>query len=363
MDTDPEAGIYVKPRKEALREIIRDVVRYAIFSHHWASCEPTYQDIFASNSAGNLSFGKRSVKDTGIAKLIQLCDTARALGYKLVWSDTCCIDKANKTELSEAIHAMFKWYAHAHLCIVHLAASSSLSDFKCEPWFKRGWTLQELLAPRRIKFYNKDWHPLTNLPNDKGHLALMSVLSTVTGIPRDVVIADNSHGIRGRGIWEIMSWASTRKTTRIEDAAYCLYGLFDVNLPITYGEGEKAFPRLVEAIVARYSAWDAFAWAGQASSRHPALPCSPACYPKWDEAMVSDGMGMASFALTSHGLRLTSVPLIPLVFSSVSKGVGENGSYRVTLRPRSHGATVLGVYSDVTSCLWLQSTPTPPRRD
>jgi hypothetical protein len=345
VDIDPEAGIYVPQCKAALRETIHDVVRYAIFSHRWTDSEPSYQDVSASVSFGGLN-KQRNIKTAGLAKLVQLCETARALGYKLVWSDTCCIDKNNMAELSEAIHAMFKWYAHAHLCIVHLAASSSLTDFEREPWFKRGWTLQELLAPRRIKFYDETWRQFTTFTNDKDDPALMSALSTVTGIPRDVVVADNSRGIKGRGIWEIMSWASGRKTTRIEDEAYCLYGLFNVHPPIAYGEGEKAFPRLVEAIAERYHTWDVFAWGGQASERHPALPCSPACYPRWDEAMVSGGVGMTAFALTSHGLRLTSVPLIPMVFASGTRD--GNGPYTVTLSPRSDDVMALGVYGDVT---------------
>lgn len=343
--THPEACIYVNPRKAALRATIHEVVRYAIFSHRWTDSEPSYQDVLTSS--GRLSIGKhRNFKTAGLTKLVRLCETARSLGYRLVWSDTCCIDKTNATELSEAIHAMFKWYAHAHVCIVHLAASSSLADFKREPWFERGWTLQELLAPKRIKFYNKDWHPFTDLVSDKANNMVLSALSAVTGIPRDAVVADNSRGIRGRGIWEIMSWASMRKTTRIEDAAYCLFGLFDVNLPITYGEGEKAFPRLVEAIMAQCSTWDVFAWAGQASSRHPVLPSSPACYPKWDEGVIRGEVGMSGFALTPHGLRLTSVPLIPMAF--VSEVKDGNESYAVTLSPRSDAEAALGTYSNIT---------------
>lgn len=348
VDTHPETAIYVKPRKAAFRETIRDVVQYAIFSHRWTDREPSYQEISASVSP---TLGRqRNIKSAGLAKLVRLCETARKLGYKLVWSDTCCIDKTNTAELSEAIHAMFKWYAHAHVCIVHLAASSSLADLEREPWFGRGWTLQELLAPRRIKFYDQKWRPFTAFANDKDDPTLMSTLSTVTGIPRDVVVADNSRGIKGRGIWEIMSWASTRKTTRIEDATYCLFGLLDVHLPVTYGEGERAFPRLVREIIARRPAWDVFAWAGQASEGHPALPYSPVCYPRWDEAMVSGEVGMAAFELTSHGLRLTTVPLIPMEFmlaSTEKAGPGVEGSFIVTLRPRSSAATTLGVYGDV----------------
>lgn len=346
VDTHPEAGNYVPLRKAALHETIRDVVQYAVFSHRWTNSEPSFQDVSASSSGPSLG-RHRNTKSAGFAKLVQLCEIARALGYKLVWSDTCCIDKTNTAELGEAIHAMFKWYAHAHLCVVHLANSSSLTDFKHEPWFTRGWTLQELLAPRRIKFYGKGWRAFTALANDKDDPALMSRLSTVTGIPQDAVVADNSRGIKGRGVWEIMSWAATRKTTRIEDAAYCLYGLFDVHPTIAYGEGEKAFPRLVEAIVERYHTWDAFVWSGQASERHPALPCSPACYPKWDAAIVSGEVGMAAFVLTPHGLRLASVPLIPMVFASEARDANSE-SFTVTLRAWSDAAMALGVYGDVT---------------
>ena len=343
--TDPAAGTYLSSRKAALRETIRDVVKYAIFSHRWTDSEPSYQEISSPTK-------QRNVKTAGLAKLVQLCETARKLGYKLVWSDTCCIDKTNTTELSEAIHAMFKWYAHAHVCIVHLGASLSVADFEREPWFKRGWTLQELLAPRRIKFYDKEWHPFTVLANDKDDTELMSTLSTVTGVPRDIVVADNSRGVNGHGVWEIMSWAATRKTTRIEDAAYCLYGLFDVHLPIAYGEGEKAFPRFVEAIVARCPTWDVFAWAGQASEGHPVLPSSPACYPRWDKAIMGEEVEMTTLNLnlTSHGLWLTSVPLIPMAFVSEAEADLKDikGLFVATLRPRSNVATTLGMYGDVT---------------
>lgn len=346
IDSNPEAGNYIYARRLALRETIRDVIKYAIFSHRWTASEPSYKDVCASGSSGSL--GKyRSTKTAGLAKLVQLCETARAIGYKFVWSDTCCIDKDNTAELSEAIHAMYKWYSHSHLCIVHFAGSSSLEDFDQEPWFTRGWTLQELLAPRRIKFFDKGWRPFTTLDNDKKDEALMSTLLRVTRIPRDVIVADNSHGIRGHGVWEIMSWAAPRKTSRIEDAAYCLYGLFGVHPSIAYGEGEKAFPNLVEAIAERYHSWDVFAWSGEASERHPALPSSPVCYARWDKAMVSGEVGMTEFTLMPHGLRLTSVPLIPMVFASETRN-SDGESFTVTLSPRSDSATALGVYSDVT---------------
>ncbi|KAF9243202.1 heterokaryon incompatibility protein-domain-containing protein, partial [Melanogaster broomeanus] len=249
---NPET-IYVAQRKHILREIILEIVKYAMFSHRWdAAGEPNNRDV---------TTGKQR-NTAGFKKLTNFCKTAKSLGYKLAWSDTCCIDKSNTAELSEAIHAMFKWYSHSYLCIIHLAESSSYSDFDHEPWFTRGWTLQELLAPRRVKFYTKKWEPLTTHAtiNDKEDKYLLSALSTVTGIPETAIAADNSKGIKRRSVWEIMSWASKRKTTRVEDIAYSLIGLFGVNLTITYGEGEKAFPRLVEAIMMSKPKWDVFAW-------------------------------------------------------------------------------------------------------
>ncbi|KAF9230176.1 hypothetical protein BU15DRAFT_91174 [Melanogaster broomeanus] len=216
---------YVSQRDEVLKEIIQEIVKYAV---------TLYRDVITGK--------QRNI--AGFKKFANFCKTAESLGYKLAWSDTCCIDKSNTVELSEAIHAMFKWYSNSHLCIVHLAESSSYSDVRYDPWFTRGWTLQELLAPRRVKFYTKKWEPLTThaTTNDKEDHHLLSALSNVTGIPDTVIAADNSKGIDDRSVWEIMSWASKRKTTRVEDIAYSLIGLFGVNLTITYGEGEKAFP-------------------------------------------------------------------------------------------------------------------------
>ncbi|KAF9238332.1 heterokaryon incompatibility protein-domain-containing protein [Melanogaster broomeanus] len=250
-------------RDEAVREIIQEIVKYAVFSHCWdAAGEPTYQDV---------TTGKHRCT-AGSKKLTRFCKTAKSLGYKLAWSDTCCIDKSNMVELSETINAMFQWYSHSHLCIIHLAKSYSSSDFDHEPWFTRGWTLQELLAPRRVKFYNRTWQPLTSdtTTNDKEDKVLLSALSAATASQRPLSLQTTA---------KIMSWASKRKTTRVEDMAYSLIGLFRVNIRIGYGEGENAFPRLVGAIMMTRPNWDVFAWVGKASSDYPAIPCSPACYP------------------------------------------------------------------------------------
>ncbi|KAH7883252.1 heterokaryon incompatibility protein-domain-containing protein [Phlebopus sp. FC_14] len=314
--------IYVYQRQVVLKELMHQTIKYVVFSHRWhADGEPTFQDI---------SSGKQR-KIVGFDKLKRYCQKAKALGYRLIWSDTCCIDKTNSAELCEAVQAMYKWYANAYLCIVHLADSTKSSDFGREEWFTRGWTLQELLAPKRVKFYNKDWYSFTSVANDKEDAAILSALYHTTGIPEAAIIADNSNGIRSQSVWEIMSWASKRKTTRIEDIAYSLIGLFGVHLTIAYGEGETAFSRLVEAIMHRKARWDIFAWVGQASAYHAAIPSSPACYPPFEPLSAGKSVGVKNFSMTSDGLRLLSLPLIPVKFVLGSVGIG--GTCTAVLQP------------------------------
>jgi len=145
------------------------------------------------------------------------------------------------------------------------------SDFPRSRWFTRGWTLQELLAPKAITFYNTSWHELGNLirgdyyysPSGRSawrsnHQQMKRLVSEITGIPRPYV-----GGYRPLNIASIamkMSWASTRQTTRLEDIAYCLLGLFDVAMPMLYGEGMKAFTRLQEEIMKNEDDESLFAW-------------------------------------------------------------------------------------------------------
>ncbi|KAF9230043.1 hypothetical protein BU15DRAFT_84122 [Melanogaster broomeanus] len=342
--------LYLQQRKRTLREIEIEIVKYATLSHRWdAAGELTYRDVTAGKH--------RNI--AGFEKLTHFCKAAKSLGYKLAWSDTCCIDRWNGSELNQAIQAMFKWYAHSHLCIVHLAESFSSLDFDHEPWFTRGWTLQELLAPRRVKFYNKAWQPLSpdTTTNDKDDNILLRALSDATSIPEVVIAADNSKGINGRRVSEIMSWASKRETTRVEDIAYSLIGLFKVNLTTKYGEGERAFPRLVEAIMKRRPDWDVLAWVGKASQDYPAIPSSPACYPKFTEPMVSGDVGPWEFTTTNRGFLLSSLPLIAMKFESAA--ADEEGIFTVILKQQSNAAQrSVGTYNNVTIFPCVFSTTT-----
>jgi hypothetical protein len=261
------------------QEDVQTRVKYTIFSHRWGAHEPSYQQ---------LSQDERWIDDPtpinnpGLSKLLRFCDKAHLHGCAYAWSDTCCIDKSSSAELEEAIRAMYRWYRDAEVCIVHLAATDTLEDFENEPWFRRGWTLQELLAPKRIAFYTKDWSSIfvdnvrrAESINDKEDWRVLGTVSKVTGIPA----GDLRHFRPGyERVSEKMRWASRRETTRMEDVAYALIGIFDITMPIAYGERRWAFHRLMECIAQRCSEPGFFAWAGDASSYSLALPSSPASY-------------------------------------------------------------------------------------
>ncbi|KAE9369906.1 HET-domain-containing protein [Stipitochalara longipes BDJ] len=224
---------------------------YAILSHTWEQEEVTYQDMQRPDA---------KLKD-GYTKIERCCDQAVGDGYDYVWIDTCCIDKSSSAELSEAINSMYVWYKNAKICYAYLAdvgpilnsnPSKPLVSFKESRWFTRGWTLQELIAPARVEFFAWNWSPYGTKAE------LHSALSEVTGI--DEATLRGSRNLREVSIAKRMSWASKRVTTRVEDIAYCLLGIFGVNLPLLYGEGEKAFIRLQEEIMRNSDDHSLFAW-------------------------------------------------------------------------------------------------------
>ncbi|KAH7884241.1 hypothetical protein F5I97DRAFT_1937751 [Phlebopus sp. FC_14] len=196
----------------------------------------------------------------GYAKLYAFCNKAKEYGCPFAWSDTCCIDKTSSAELNEAIRSMFRWYRDATICIAYLGSSSSPADVANDPWFTRGWTLQELLAPYRTKFFDKTWEPLVNGDNDKDLTDPTGILAKVSSATR-ISTYTICHFLPGTNrVAERMGWASTRRTTRVEDAAYCLISIFDISLDVQYGEGITAFSRFTEALLKRYSGWDIHAW-------------------------------------------------------------------------------------------------------
>lgn len=219
--------------------------KYAILSHTWGEDEATFAQ-WCSRLA-RLRKGRRS----GFTKIHATCRQARRDGLSYVWIDTVCIDKTSSAELSEAINSMFDWYERAEICYVYLADIPSeppagvdlLELMGSSRWFSRGWTLQELIAPENVVFYSQSWRSLGTKK------ALARFISDVTGIDQICIRNRAEKPLRKYSIAQRMSWAADRATTRPEDMAYCLLGLFGINIPLLYGEGRRAFIRLQEEII------------------------------------------------------------------------------------------------------------------
>jgi hypothetical protein len=177
--------------------------------------------------------------------------TVELLVSQLIGSRSCCIDKTSTAELSEAINSMFRWYREATVCYAYLADVTEASQIKSSRWFTRGWTLQELVAPATVWFYALDWKYLGS------KLDLQSEIRYITGIDTEVLTTGELEMV---SIARRMSWAAKRQTTRIEDQAYSLMGIFDVNMPLLYGEGRKAFVRLQEETMKTSDDQSLFAW-------------------------------------------------------------------------------------------------------
>ncbi|EIW77747.1 HET-domain-containing protein, partial [Coniophora puteana RWD-64-598 SS2] len=259
--TEQEADIW-GPTPHLVTGLVKSKARYAILSHRWGADEPTYLDL--STPARLAQLEDEQPQGPGYSKLKNFCREARKHGMVFGWSDTCCIDKSSSAELDESIRSMFRWYRNAELCLVHLAQTRGLHEVHRDPWFRLGWTLQELLAPRRIKFFAADWVVLTVEENDKAvNASLLEPLERATGI-REVDLrnfAPDPFDVDIR-----MTWAAQRVTTRAEDAAYALMGMFDVSIQIAYGEGaDRAFARVVEAIMLAGGSPTVLNWAGPAA--------------------------------------------------------------------------------------------------
>ncbi|KAL4072751.1 heterokaryon incompatibility protein-domain-containing protein [Scleroderma yunnanense] len=259
----------IRERKQVDRRIrileFRDdeTTPYAILSHRWSEQEVHYDEMteLAKMKMDEQDEVRRRL---GYQKILGCCKQAKGDGYGWLWIDTCCIDKRSSAELSEAINSMYRWYENSRVCYTYLhdvpgTAFPVESDKRTYPnsngwpeWFSRGWTLQEMIAPNDVRFFNKDWHHI----GDKKTLA--AILSSITRVPQHVL----TNGLSGNRpcVAQIMSWAAGRMTSRVEDRAYSLLGLLDVNMPMLYGEGKKAFHRLQLEIIRMSNDQSIFAW-------------------------------------------------------------------------------------------------------
>jgi hypothetical protein len=220
---------------------------YAILSHMWEGQEVAYKDLQNHKDIEDVDARLKG----GYQKIFFCATQAKRDGLDHFWVDTCCIDKANNTELSKAINSMFRWYQKAKKCYVFLSdveddslEGNGESAFRQSRWFNRGWTLQELLAPHSVEFFSKDGARLGS------KASLEHLIHDVTGIP---VEALSGSDLSEFDVAKRFSWATNRQTTEEEDGAYCLFGIFGVHLPLIYGEGkENAFERLRGAAILKH---------------------------------------------------------------------------------------------------------------
>ncbi|OBT94247.1 hypothetical protein VE01_07792 [Pseudogymnoascus verrucosus] len=240
----------------------------------------------------------------GFGKIRKSCEQAVRDGYSYVWVDTCCINKESSAELSEAINSMFRWYKASAVCYVFLSdvhtitlsGGTMMPEIGSSRWFTRGWTLQELVAPQHVVFYSQQWEFLGTKQT------LSKLLSSQTHIDEAIL---NGESPSNRTIAQRMSWASHRVTTRVEDTAYCLLGIFDVYMPMLYGEGKRAFLRLQEEIIKRSDDYTIFAWPIRLDDQPGLLADSPAAFADCQHIRsITTRKVNAPFSITNRGLSI-----------------------------------------------------------
>ncbi len=346
----------IRASDKVLVEAIRKPLpAYAILSHVWEKekHEVTFQDMQDPQKASEMET---------FAKIRETCVLALKKNLKYVWVDTCCINKQDSTELSEAINSMYDWYKDAELCYTFLSDVHSEVDRWSEAatvhhglrtvvdsqvkytevaleireskWFKRGWTLQELIAPKNVVFVNRYWKELGTKET------LATILRERTGIPEDILILNKKKGLSSQSVAQRMSWASDRETTRKEDLAYCLLGIFGVNIPMLYGEGEtRAFLRLQEEIIRSSDDHSIFSWR---------LPAWQSSERELDNNTDSNSVTPHQSKLSLHGL-LAHNPEAFRECREVRKTTSRKGRSAYTMTNR-------GLSIKLTAILWSMNT-------
>ncbi|KAF9219023.1 hypothetical protein BS17DRAFT_811376 [Gyrodon lividus] len=256
-----------------IEKVVARYFRYVMFSHTWEGKEPTFQDV-----------SKKSVYEPDPHplkhKLRCFCETVRSdpEGYLWAWSDTCCIDKTIETVYRKSIRSMYNWYKESALTVVLLARGSAPSTLKNNGWMTRAWTLQELLSPKSIRFYDRDWklYRGDNWPNHKESPHIMRELAEAIGVAQDILVdfSPKSLTIRVK-----LRLASTREATEKVDIAYALIGIFSSDLTPEYRDPEDALGLLLQEIVHRErDARAVLDWVGKSSQFNSCLPAQISAY-------------------------------------------------------------------------------------
>jgi hypothetical protein len=279
-----------------LHSFFENIPDYVILSHTWGDGEVAFEDIAQPHAR----------KLAGYEKIIGCCRLAVNDGFEWAWIDTCCIDKRSSAELSEAINSMYKWYWDAAICYAYLSdvsiGSGRGGELKSSRWFTRGWTLQELLAPDVVEFYDAQWKYMG------AKSELNNVIVEATRIDPKFIL--NRETIEEASVGTKFSWTAARKTTRAEDMAYCMLGIMQVNMPMLYGEGERAFHRLQLEIIRQTNDHSVFAWEPVHTGYQTTTILAPSltCFEKsagFRPVARKRSLDASTYETTNNGLRAT----------------------------------------------------------
>ncbi|KAK4498320.1 hypothetical protein PRZ48_010978 [Zasmidium cellare] len=315
---------------------IEETPEYAILSHRWSKNEMRFGHFQGADwdtlRKSAIDGGKED--EIGIAKILSACAVTKSFALDYLWIDTCCIDGSSSTEVTQAINSMFRWYQRASVCLAYLFDVSTdtselghmidrrlyarkktqilrIGPFEDSQWFRRGWTLQELLAPPELVFYDHAWRRI-GVKTD-----MTKQIQAATRIDPKYLTGD----FEDASIATKLSWVSDRTTTLPDDMAYCMVGILGVSMDTRYGEEERAFMRLQELLIEKVADDSIFAWTDPTLSPSQGLGLlapSPACF-RNSSKIHSRGPNYNRKTqppqITSLGLRLSA----PAGLSALSK--------------------------------------------
>ena len=281
--------------------------RYAMFSHTWEANEPLYERV--------IHIVVYDLEESFTHEKLQMfCRVVRDAGLHWAWSDTCCINRTDNDVLQEALVSMFRWYQCSAMTVVLLSdvcSPSRRGNLVKSIWNTRAWTLQEYLASKVVRFYNKDWTLYRNLdiPNHKESPEIISEMEEATGISARALMALRP-GLDD--IREKLCLASTRQTTLVEDAAYSLFGIFSLSLPVVYGEGDKALGRLFAQLLTSSGNTSVLAWSGKSGNFNSCLPANITVFDQLAISHVPRTIPVSEMDGIVAGMRTSGINLTSL---------------------------------------------------
>ncbi|KAF8554511.1 TPR-like protein [Imleria badia] len=286
-----------------IKDEVRRYFRYVMLSHKWEKSEPLFEQVTGITVYG---LDESPTHD----KLKRFCEIVQETKINWAWSDTCCVNQKDHFVLQEALVAMFEWYEGSEMTFVFLRGvhSSSRRALVKHVWNTRGWTLQEYLASKVIRFYTEDWTLYMNL-GERNHKDLSEIISEMEEATR--VSSQALMALRPglNDIREKLRLASTRETFLVEDAAYSLLGIFSTSLPVTYGEGDRALGRLLAQLLTSSGDTSILAWIGKSGNFNSCLPGSISVFNESPTSHIPPAITSDELEKITAGMRTSSLNL------------------------------------------------------